>query len=283
MKPYKTAAVLVAMVIAGTLLLRAQGRQTVFDLKHRQNISMADMIADLKEKRIIVVGEHHSNKEHHLAQLAVIQSLHEAGMRMAVGLEMFRSDSQDALDRYIAGDLTNEEFQPVYYDNWNLDWSLYEPIFAYAREQKIPLIGLNVPREITRQVARKGFQSLDPQQRGKLYDIACRVDQDYMEYIQKAYGAHAHGDMNFTYFCEAQMVWDTVMAVHAIEYLDANPDAVVVILTGNGHAQKGAVPRQINNRSPYPVAVILPEVPGSIDPKTLSERDADYIMLNLAN
>ncbi|MCK7512360.1 MAG: ChaN family lipoprotein [Desulfobacterales bacterium] len=39
-------------------------------------------------------------------------------------------------------------------------------IFEYARAQRIPMIGLNVPREITRQVARGGFQSLTEAQRG---------------------------------------------------------------------------------------------------------------------
>jgi len=53
----------------------------------------------------------------------------------------------------------------------------------------------------------------------------------------------------------------------------------VVILTGVGHAQKGAVPRQIRLRSPVPVAVFLPEVPGSIDPKTVDLQDADFLLM----
>jgi hypothetical protein len=71
------------------------------------------------------------------------------------------------------------------------------------------------------------------------------------------------------------------MAVYTLEYLKKNPDSIVVILTGTGHAQKGAVPRQIQVRSDLPYAVILPEVPGSIDVKTTSNKDADYIMLDL--
>jgi hypothetical protein len=55
----------------------------------------------------------------------------------------------------------------------------------------------------------------------------------------------------------------------------------VVILSGTGHAQKGAVPRQIRVRSNLPYAVILPEIPGSIDAATISNADADYIMLDM--
>jgi uncharacterized iron-regulated protein len=102
-----------------------------------------------------------------------------------------------------------------------------------------------------------------------------------MNYIRKAFGGHGHGQLNFIYFCEAQLVWDSAMAVYTLEYLKKNSDSIVVILTGTGHAQKGAVPRQIQVRSDLPYAVILPEVPGSIDVKTTSNKDADYIMLDM--
>jgi uncharacterized iron-regulated protein len=154
-------------------------------------------------------------------------------------------------------------------------------IFDYARDKKIPLIGLNVPREITRQVAQQGFKSLDETQRAKLSNITCRVDKEYMEYIKKAFGAHAHGNLNFTYFCEAQLVWDNVMAINALEYLDKHPDATLVVLTGTGHAQKDAMPRQIRKRSQLTLAVILPQVKGIVEPHTVNEQEADYLMLDL--
>jgi uncharacterized iron-regulated protein len=102
-----------------------------------------------------------------------------------------------------------------------------------------------------------------------------------MDYIRKAYGGHGHGDMKFLYFCEAQMVWDSAMAVAALEYLENNPDRVVVILAGSGHVRKQAIPYQIRSRSPMPYAVILPEVPGMMDIQTVDSSDADFIFLDL--
>jgi len=199
---------------------------------------------------------------------------------VAIGLEMFRSDSQQALDQWIAGDIGEAEFQKIYYDNWTYSWSVYQIIFEYAKKEKIPMIGLNVPRDITRQVSRQGFNSLSEEQKGKLADVSCRVDKEYMDYIKKAFGGHGHGQLNFTYFCEAQLVWDSAMALHTLAYLKKNPDAVVVLLAGTGHVQKGAVPRQIRIRSQIPHAVILPKIEGIIDPQTVSIKDADYIMLD---
>ena len=142
------------------------------------------------------------------------------------------------------------------------------------------MIGLNVPRDITRQVSRRGFNSLSEEQKGKLADVSCRVDKEYMDYIKKAFGGHGHGELNFTYFCEAQLVWDTAMAVHTLEYLKENPDAVVVLIAGTGHVQKGAIPRQISIRSEIPHTVILPRIDGMIDTQTVGIKDADYIMID---
>jgi uncharacterized iron-regulated protein len=255
--------------------------QPMYDLNQEKKTFMSEVIPELKNNRIILVGEHHSTQSHHRAQLNVIQALHEAGMDVAIGLEMFRSGSQQALNRWVSGDMQESEFQEIYYKDWNFPWSAYSMIFKYAREKKIPMIGLNVARDITRQVSRHGFLSLSEEKRGKLADVACRVDKEYMDYIRKAYGAHSHGNLNFTYFCEAQLVWDNMMAINALNYLEANPDAVVVILTGTGHAQKAAIPRQIHNRSQLPYAVILPEVSGSLEAETVTKNDADYLMLDL--
>jgi uncharacterized iron-regulated protein len=253
----------------------------MFDLNQEKELLMAQALAGLKKNRIILVGEHHSNKQHHQAQLSVIQALNDAGLQVAVGLEMFRNDSQPDLDRWVSGDLDEKRFEKIFYDNWRYPWPVYRMIFEYARDHRIPMIGLNVPREITRQVSRDGFKSLSQDQKGKLAEVSCIVDQEYMNYIRKAFGGHAHGQLNFIYFCEAQLVWDSAMAVYSLDYLKRHPEAVVVILTGTGHAQKGAVPRQIQARSNLPYAVILPEITGRIDRDTISNKDADYIILDL--
>ena len=269
------------MAILGILKVsQAHLDHRLYDLQKNEELLLADAVADLKKNRVILVGEHHTNQNHHFGQLNVIQTLHEAGARVAIGLEMFRNDSQNLLDQWIAGNISETQFEEIYYDNWTYPWPLYRMIFEYARKEQIPMIGLNVPREITRQVSRGGFNSLSEKQRGQLKNVSCRVDKEYMDYIKRAFGGHGHGNMNFTYFCEAQMVWDTAMAVNTLAYLEKEPDAVVVLLAGAGHVRKGAIPRQIRERSQIPHAVILPKIDGMIDKETIGIKDADYIMLD---
>ena len=271
-----------AVVLISALAAAHKSQEThIYDINRGQEFAMSEVLPALKQNRILLVGEHHNNQRHHQAQINVVRLLKESGVQVAIGLEMFRSDSQDALDKWVAGKISETDFEAVFYDNWGYTWENYRVIFEYAREQKIPLIGLNVPREITRQVATKGFQSLNKEQRGKLSNISCRVDKEYMDYIKRAFGGHAHGKLNFTFFCEAQLVWDTVMAVNTLAYLEKNPQSSVVVLTGTGHAQKNAIPRQIRQRSQVAHAVILPEVRGFIERGSVDGSDADYLMLGL--
>jgi uncharacterized iron-regulated protein len=167
----------------------------------------------------------------------------------------------------------------VYYDNWNFAWPYYSPIFHYAKEERIPLLGLNVPRSVTRKVAQSGFNSLSEAQKADLGDVTCRVDRKYMDFIKQAYGAHGHGGMSFIYFCEAQMLWDTVMAVTALKYLKENPEVTMVLLTGTGHAWKQGIPYQIKERADIPLAVLLPEVKERIEPGKIGGDDTDFIIL----
>lgn len=252
--------------------------QPVYRISTGQEASLSDLIPQLNQNKIVIVGEHHANAQHHQAQISVVDALVKSGAKVAIGLEMFRSDSQPDLDRWVAGEIQNAAFEKIYYDNWTFPWSTYRVIFDYARDRGVPLVGLNVSREITAQVARKGFKSLSDEQRGKLSDVTCIVDEDYRNYIRKAFGGHAHGNMNFTHFCEAQLVWDSIMAINAIDYLKANPDFVLVLLCGVGHAQKGAIPRQIQSRSSLPHVVFLPEAGDRITIETISADDADYLL-----
>ena len=279
MKKYVLSLVALVIMIAFFVFTPYGFAYQILDLASKEKKPLLESVEKLKDFRLILVGELHTNEDHHGMQLAVIKALHDSGVKVAIGLEMFRNDSQEDLDRWVSKDMPPEEFHKRYYDNWNYPWPAYSAIFEYARENKIPMVGLNVGREITQQVARKGFESLSKEQRGELQDVVCIVDETYMAFIKKAFGDHSHGKLNFMHFCEAQLVWDNVMAIHALNYLESNPETVMVLLTGIGHALKLGIPAQIKKRSELPHAIILPETPGYISPENMTLEDTDFLIL----
>jgi len=278
----------VDMIISFSLLLsvlfvavtNCSGNDRVLRTSDGKDIAFKAMIEEIRRAKVIVVGETHSNKKDHEFQLAIIKALHRSGVPLAIGLEMFRSDSQNVLDQWVRGSLGLSAFQKAYDDNWAGPWPLYEDIFVYARDNKIPMVGLNVPADITGKVSREGFSSLTREELKKLPPgISCSVDERYMDFIRRAYAAHGGRDRSFVNFCEAQMLWDKGMAWHLVEFQRKNTGRVIVVLAGVGHAWKRGIPEQMEEMAKLDYRVILPEIPERIDRTTILFRDADYILV----
>lgn len=254
--------------------------QWAMRLADHKVISFESMLDEIRGSKLIFVGEIHDRKEHHVAQLDVIKALKESGAPLAIGLEMFTAESQDNLDQWVAGNLDLDDFIKLYNREWKIPWPLYHDIFIYAREQHIPLIGLNVPREIIHKVAQEGFAALTPDQRKMLpAGITCNVDPTYKAFIQKAYMmGHTINDKSFVYFCESQMLWNKSLGWHLKEYLKQNPGRTVIVLAGLGHAMKAGIPEEIFRGTRFGYKVLLPELPGLVS-DTITTADADYLLL----
>jgi uncharacterized iron-regulated protein len=270
------------ILLAGLLFIAASSpaEAHILQLDRGQYVSFAEVLKDLRTARVVFMGELHDHAGHHRAQLQVIRALHKRGITLAVGLEMFRSDSQQALDRWVAGETSEEEFLRDYEENWSL-WPVYREIFLFARKHGVKLVGLNLSRKITRQVANKGMASLSPEQLGELPGVRCVVDPAYRSYIQRTLAALAHKGAAFEHFCEAQLLWDTAMAQTLMNFLGTHPEHLVVVLAGSGHAWHYGIPRQLRLLGETNLRVLLPEIPGRIEEATATAEEADYLMIGL--
>jgi len=274
-------AVLLLLCMVVTALFPAKGfsAELVLRVKDGAVVPFKQMIDDVKNADIVFVGEVHNMYKHHRDQLSVISAFHEADLPLAVGLEMFRADSQGTLDAWIGGSLSPDRFLAAYKDNWDLPLLLYRDIFLYVREHKIPLIGLNISDGVAARVARQGFAALSPAEKKALPPgISCNVDEKYMQFIRRAYADHSRS-RTFLNFCEAQMVRDKSMAWHLIAYGKKNPKRTMVVLAGVGHAWKRGVAEQVALESKLTIRSILPYLPGQVDRQSVTIRDADYLLL----
>jgi uncharacterized iron-regulated protein len=212
-----------SLFIPGAVLQAAE--IAIWDVAGKAEISLEQAAEKFPTPGIVYVGEFHDNAAHHAGQLAVIQSLDKRKRPLAVGLEMFQHIEQSILDAWVAKALSEEEMRRAFARNWSQDWHLYRDIFLYCRDRRIPMVSLNVPRSITRKVAQNGFASLTPEEIGKLPPIVCRVDREYEDFLRRVLGSHG-SESGFRRFCEAQLVWDTAMAIYALAYLnDRIPNA----------------------------------------------------------
>lgn len=279
----KTVATCIMLLFATVAVVAGDGgvaAKQVLRLGDNRVIGFRQMVNEVRGARLIFVGEVHDNHEHHLAQLAVIQALHESGAKLAIGLEMFNADGQGDLDSWLSGKVDVDSFVKMYNLQWNMPWPLYRDIFLYARDKHIPLIGLNMQRDIIRKVAQEGFGALTAEELKRLPPgITCNVDPAYKAFIRKAYRmGHAGNDKSFVHFCEAQMLWNKSLGRNLKGFMAQNPDKIVVVLTGLGHAMKMGTPDEVFRDTGFSFKVLLPDLPG-LDRLTVTGEDADYLLL----
>ena len=104
----------------------------------------------MARRDVILLGEDHGNADHHRWQLQTLAALHVLKPRMVIGFEAFPRRLQPVLDRWVAGELSAQEFiaQSDWHKVWNFPPELYLPLFEFARVNRIPMLALNVERNV---------------------------------------------------------------------------------------------------------------------------------------
>lgn len=244
----------------------------------------ATLAARIAQSRVVFVGESHTDYGHHLNQLAVIRkSAKMWGGVLSIGLEMVQQPYQRYLDDYIAGNINEQQMLRgvQWYSRWGYDFRLYRPIFQYARQHKIPLIALNIPRELSRRVAKVGIAGLNVTERRQLPALIDQSMQAYRARLRKVFALHSHrntlDEAAFTRFVDAQLAWDEGMAFATSKYLKKYPNQRMVILAGSGHLKfRHGIParldRQLSSKSPSLVILSHNDVPYALP-------EADFSLL----
>lgn len=203
---------------------------------------------------VVYLGETHDSVADHAAQLAIIEAIYQENPNIAIALEMFQRPFQPVLDRYLAGKISEADLiaQTEYAQRWGFPWEFYAPIVRFAQAKQIPLLALNAPSEVVRQVSRSGLDSLTAED---FSYIPARGDidtsnADYQAWIQDAFSGHgSHGSFDFENFFAAQVVWDETMAEVIATFKQNHPDTVVIVLAGSGHVVYGyGIPDRVARR-----------------------------------
>jgi len=248
-------------------------------LSDKQSVSFSRMMADVANSDAIFVAESHDNKKHHELQLDIIRSFRAKKVPLAIGLEMFQSDYQRQLDEWVEGKMTEQAFKEVYARNWTFDWSLYRDIFIYARDNRIPMIALNVPKAIVFKVAKQGLASLTPDERKSLpSEVTCDLNKPQAEFLKKTFQdvfRHEAKGKVFAYFCEAQAVRNSNMAMIIANEKKLHPDRKIVVLAGTWHAVKHGIPGSLPGGASS--SVILTEL-SELGTRNATSEIADYII-----
>lgn len=273
---------------------------------------------DLSEYDVVFFGEDHTHPGNHLAQLRLLQALHQRHANMSLSLEQFERDTQQVVDQYLAGEI-GEKVLEKDARAWPNYKGSYRPLVEYAAENQLPVIAANAPKDIVICVGKKGAEILDeiPEPDRSWVAETIHVEEGaYMDKfmaIMSGGASHGAGDdepeeedsgdeesdemhedsameispqmraMVMKSFA-AQVTRDDTMAESIARHLGDHPDRKVLHLNGNFHSAShlGTVERLTRRMPELRVAVIQPL--GVEDPTApgWTEEDlgtGDYLLL----
>ena len=259
----------------------------IYSVQEESSLSFEEMAQEMMKSHFIYVGETHNSLAIHEIQLKVIQALHQRDKNLIIGLEMLPVSSQEVLNKWSFGILTTEEFlrESRWYEHWNLNFSFYEKIFQFAKENRIPLYALNASRDLIHKIRMQGWEALSHEEKGIIprpdlsnqeHRILIRTifESTSIPHEMKGKGL----EMAFEGLYRAQSAWDEVMA-HNADRAAKKEEKRMIVLAGAGHFFYNlGVNRRTFERNHLPFkTLICVEIPEEQKSLLISRSLADFV------
>jgi len=211
-------------------------------------LALLMILPGLGQPRVVFLGEQHISEADHQAQLAALRELHAAGP-VTVVAEMFTERAEGELQAWNGGAGLADFLPELWKREWGHPQELYRPIFAYARENSIPVAWLRPDPDYTKQIREKGPAAAVP----RLGEVLIGPSS-YRDFMAKIARDHGHGepdqamiDRLFTVQC----FWDEFMAWRLADLANQHPEQTLVVLIGDGHLRDNeGIPWRLNRRAP---------------------------------
>ena len=221
-----------------------EGRCRITDGAGTGELGMRELIDALVDADVIFVGEVHDDSLTHVFEHEVLRRVHERYERTAVSLEMFERDVQEAVDLYLSGRISEEDFlsrsRP-----WGNYASAYRPLVAFAQEHRLPVLAMNVPRRYASRVARmgeEGIAALPDSEKAWVASELKGLDDAYKKRFMELMGSSRPGPMarmspDNLYL--AQCLKDDTMVETIFRFRLENPRTKIVSFQGDFHSAFG--------------------------------------------
>jgi len=120
-----------------------------------------DQVADdLSRFDVVFFGEFHGHSGIHLAQMQLFRALQQRNKNMTLSLEQFERDTQALVDQYLADEIGEKVLQK---DGraWPNYQQSYRPLVEFAKDNSLPVVAANAPKQVVICVSKKGPGILD--------------------------------------------------------------------------------------------------------------------------
>ena len=234
------------------------------------------LIADMARRDVVLLGENHTDPDHHRWQVQTLAQLHAQRPQMVIGFEAFPRRVQPALDKWVAGALTAPQFlaEVQWEEVWNMPADLYLPLFEFARLNRVPMVALNVDKKLTDAVAAKGWDAVPERDREGVTRPA-PAPKAYVDELTRVHKEHK-GQTPLRNFIEVQQTWDRAMAQGLARHASGT---LAVGIVGSGHLRSGhGVALQLRDLGVARIGTLVPAERAQCKDLVAGLADAAFVL-----
>jgi len=122
--------------------------------------SLEQVADDLSQFDVVFFGEFHGHSGIHLKQMQIFAALQQRNPNMTLSLEQFERDTQPLVDLYLAGKIGEKVLQEDGRAWPNYEQS-YRPLVEFAKDNDLPVVASNAPKQAVICVSKKGPEIID--------------------------------------------------------------------------------------------------------------------------
>ena len=138
------------------------------------------------------------------------------------------------------------------------DFDYYRELLLFAREHRIPVVGLNAEKSLVQALRSKPAEQLEAEEQALLPEMD--LDDPYQGALVTAiFGGHNHGNSGLDGFRRVQVLWDETMAENVARYLQSpqGEGRRMVVVAGGNHVRHGfGIARRVFRRLPASYVLI---------------------------
>ena len=117
-----------------------------------------EILRGILKANLVWVGDYHALAASQMLVVELLKTVSQRKANIAVAVEPVFARSQESLDRWMSGKISEQEFleRIRYHEEWGCEWTGYKAIFETARELRVPVYGVDChPRNDMRSIGRR--------------------------------------------------------------------------------------------------------------------------------
>jgi uncharacterized iron-regulated protein len=258
--------IIVLLIFLSLLFVRGHAETRFVNTSGGTFFDVKDLSKELLDFDVIFFGEMHTIEPVHRAQAELSHALADVDPALMFSFEMWERDTQDLMDKFLAGELEEDRFVEESRAWGNYD--SYRPMLMLAQERNLKVIAANIPRDYATRVSREGWDFVwslpDLERRWIAQKLTAPEDEYKKEFfgIMTDMGDHEMKPEDLENYYRAQCIKDDTMAESIALYLKEHPGHRLMHFNGDFHSRawRGTVSRLQELMPGLRIAVISPEI-----------------------